>query len=175
VGGEDVTAQALTKVLNHVVTLRLPVDENVETKNLLLTDDELNLMLDELVVLLGSDVTLGVLLTVDTDLLRLGERTDGGGREEREFEVSLLGGETLGESRLAVEHFGGDLGLTLLDGGIVGAARGGTCLHGGSVGLELSLDLSGASVDGLGDDSNFTGLLGGKREPVGNLGGEVLL
>ena len=175
VGGEDVTVEALTEVLHHVVTLGLSVDEDIEVKSFLLLDNELNLALDELLVLLGCDLALSELGASNTDLLGLRERTDGGGGELGELEVGLLGGDTGREGRLAVVHLGGDRGLALLDGGVVGARRGGTGMGRGSVGLELSADGVRAGGDGLGNDGNLLGLLGGEREPVGNLSGELLL
>ena len=62
-GGEDITVKALTKVLHHVVALRLTVDVDVKTKLILDLDDLLNLLLNELLVLLGGNLTLGELVT----------------------------------------------------------------------------------------------------------------
>lgn len=81
-GGERITVQALTKVLNHVITLRLAVDEDIEAKLLLDLDVLLNLLLNELVILLLSDLTLGELVSLDTNLRGLREGADGSGGEE---------------------------------------------------------------------------------------------
>ena len=175
VGGEDVTSQALTEVLDHVVTLGLTVDQDIEAKVLLDLDNVADLLLDELLVLLGSDLTLGELVTLDTDLLGLGEGTDGGGGEEREVDGLALLGNTGGEGRLAVVLLGGDGSLAGLDGGVVGALGGGAGLDRLGVGLELLLDGSGAVGDSLGDHDNLGGLLDGKGEPVTDLGVEGLL
>ena len=45
-------------------------------------DDLVDLLLDELLVFLGSDLALGELVALDTDLLGLGEGADGGGGED---------------------------------------------------------------------------------------------
>lgn len=161
-GGEDVTGQTLTKVLDHVVTLRLSVDKDVEVKGLLLLDNELDLLLNETLILLGGDITLGELLTGDTDLLGLGERSNGGGGEERKVEVSLLTRNTGLKGSETVIHLRGDLGLALLDSGVVGAGRGGTRVHGGGVGIKLSADGLSTLSDGLGNDNNLNSLLGGE-------------
>lgn len=122
-GGEGITVKALTEVLHHVVTLGLAVNVDVKAKLILDLDDLLNLLLDELLVLLGCDLTLGELVTRDTDLLGLGEGSDGGGREHGEVEVLLLLSVTLGEARLALVLLRSDAGLTVLDGLVVGALR----------------------------------------------------
>ena len=56
----------------------LSVDEDVEVDLLLVFDDRLDLVLDESLVLLGRDLTLGVLRASETDLLGLRERSDRG-------------------------------------------------------------------------------------------------
>lgn len=68
---EDETIEAFTEVLNHVVTLRLSVDQEVKTNLLLEVNDGLNLLLDELLVLLLRDLLLSELGTSLTDLLSL--------------------------------------------------------------------------------------------------------
>jgi hypothetical protein len=175
VGSEDVTGEALTEVLHHVVTLGLTVNEDIEVKLLLNLDDIADLGLDELLVLLRGDLTLGELVALDTDLLGLGEGTDGGGGEERELEGLGLLGKTLSELRATVVHVGSDGGLAGLDGGVVGAGRGSTSLDRLGVGLELLTDSGGALGDSLGDHSNLGGLLNSEGEPVTNLSIEGLL
>lgn len=175
VGGENVTSQALTEVLHHVVTLGLTVDEDIEVELLLDLDDLLDLLLDELLVLLRGDLTLGELVTLDADILGLGERTNGGGGEERELEGLGLLGVTLGESGLAVVHLRGDSGLAGLDSGVVGAGRGGTGLNRLGVGLELLTDSGGALGDSLGNHDNLSGLLDSEGEPVADLSVKGLL
>ena len=175
VGGEDVTSEALTEVLHHVVTLGLTVDEDIEIELLLDLDDVLDLLLDELLVLLRGDLTLGELVTLDADLLGLGEGTNGGGGELRELEGLGLFGVTLRESGLAVVHLGGDSGLAGLDSGVVGAGGGGTGLNRFGVGLELLTDSGGALGDGLGNHDNLSGLLDSEGEPVADLSVKGLL
>lgn len=175
VGGEDVTVHALTEVLHHVVTLRLTVDEDVEVKLLLDGDDVPDLLLDELLVLIGGNLTLGELVALDTDVLGLGEGADGGGGEHRELQVGLLLLVTSGEGRLAVVHLLGDLLLPLLDLRLVDAGGRSTGLHALVVGVELALDGIRAISDSLGDDGNLVGLLAGEREPVLDLLRELLL
>lgn len=69
--GEDEALQAFTEVLHHVVTLGLAVNEDVEANLLLESDDVLDLLLDELVVLLLGNLLLVELGTGGTDLLGL--------------------------------------------------------------------------------------------------------
>lgn len=175
VGGEDVTSEALTEVLDHVVTLGLTVDENIQVELLLDLDDLLNLFLDELLVLLSGDLTLGELVTLDTDLLGLGEGSDGGGGEERKVDGLALLGNTGGERRVAVVLLLSDGSLALLDLGVVGALGGSTSLDRLGVDLELLTDSSGSLSDGLGDHNNFVKLLHSKAEPVADLRVQSLL
>lgn len=175
VGSENVTGETLTEVLDHVVTLRLTVDEDIQVELFLDLDNILDLLLDELLVLLRGDFTLGELVTLDTDLLGLRERSDGGGGEERKVDRLALLGKTDGECRLAVVHLLGDGSLALLDLGVVGAAGRGTALNRLGVGLELLTDGSGALSDGLGDHNDFGSLLDSEAKPVTHLGVEVLL
>ena len=174
-GGEDVTIKTLTEVLDHVVTLRLTVNVDVKVQLILDLDDVLDLLLNELLVLLGSDLVLDQLVTLQTDLLGLGEGTDGGGREDGKAEVLLLLCVTGVEGRLAVVHLLGDLGLSVLDLLIVGTGRRSASLHGLGVGLELLTNGGRAFGDSLGNDGDLDGLLGCEREPVLDLLGEGLL
>lgn len=175
VGGEDITSESLTEVLNHVVTLRLSVDKDIQIKLLLDLDDILNLLLDELLVLLGSDIALGVLVSLDTDLRSLGEGSDGGGWEEGEIEILLLLANADWEWVLAVVHLISDGGLSLLDLLVIGALRRSTGLDGLCVGLELVTDSGRTLSHGLGNHGQFRGLLNSKAEPAGNLGVKLLL
>lgn len=138
-------------------------------------DNFLNLLLDEALVLLSGDLTLGELVTLDTDLLGLREGTNRGCGEDGKLEVGLLGSETLGEGRLALVVLGLDGSLAVLDSLVVGALRGGTGLHGLGVGLESLTHGSRALGDGLGNDGNLRNLLDGEREPVGDLSIKLLL
>lgn len=175
VGGESVTIETLTEVLDHVVTLRLTVNVDIEVKLLLDLDNLLDLLLNELLVLSSGDLALGELVTVNADLLGLGEGTDGGGWEQWEAELLLLLGDTDRELRLAVVHSWGNLGLALLDSGVVGALGGSTSLDRLGVGLKSLTDGVWALSDGLGDDGNLSSLLDGEREPIGDLSVKLLL
>jgi hypothetical protein len=174
VGGKDIALEALTEVLDHVVTLRLTVDVDVKAELVLDLDGVVDLLLDEVVILLLVDLTLGELVPLDTDLAGLGERANGGGREERQAKVLLLLSVTVVKLSLAVVLSLGNLRLTLLDLGVVGAGRLGTRLHGGSVGLELSADGAGIGHS-LGKDGNLLDLLAGKGEPLVDISGKLLL
>lgn len=175
VGGESVTIETLTEVLDHVVTLRLTVNVDIEVKLLLDLDNLLDLLLNELLVLSSGDLALGELVTVNADLLGLGEGTNGGGWEQWEAELLLLLGDTDRELRLAVVHSWGNLGLALLDSGVVGALGGSTSLDRLGVGLKSLTDGVWALSDGLGDDGNLSSLLDGEREPIGDLSVKLLL
>lgn len=70
---------------------------------------------------------------------------------------------------------GSDLGLAVLDLGVVGARGGGTSLHRLGVGLKLFTDGSRALGDSLGNDGNLNSFLRGEREPVSNLRIQLLL
>ena len=175
VGGKSITIKALTEVLNHVVTLWLTVDVNIEVKLLLDLDNIGDLVLNELLVFGSGDLTLGELVTLDTDILGLWEGTNGGGWEQWKLELLLLLRDTDWELSLAVVHLRGDLGLALLDGWVVGALGGSTSLDGLGVGLKSLTDGSWSLGDGLGNDSDLSGLLDGEGEPIGNLSIELLL
>lgn len=84
---EDVTSKTLAEVLDHVVTLGLTVHEDIKIELLLNLDNFGDLGFDELLVLLSSDFALGELVTGDTDVRRLGERANGGGRELGQLDV----------------------------------------------------------------------------------------
>lgn len=174
VGGEDVAVEALTEVLDHVVALGLTVDVDIEVKLVLDGDGEVDLLLDEVVVLLGGDLALGELVALDANLAGLGEGTNGGGGEERKAEVLLLLSIAGVETGLAVVLLRGDGSLALLDLGVVGAGGLGTSLDGGGVGIELSADSLGVG-DSLGKDGNLLDLLGSEREPLIDISGELLL
>jgi hypothetical protein len=174
VGGEDVTVEALTEVLDHVVTLGLTVDVDIKVKLILNLDGKVDLLLDEVIVLLLGDLTFGELIALDTDLAGLGERTDSGGGEKREAKMLLLLSVPGVETGLAVVLLRGNGSLALLDLGVIGAGRVGTSLDGGSVGLELGLHGLRRS-DGLSEDGNLLDLLGSEREPLVDIRGELLL
>lgn len=55
------------------------MNEDVEANLLLELDDLLDLLLDELLVLLGRELALAELGTSNTNFLSLGEGTNGGG------------------------------------------------------------------------------------------------
>ena len=174
VGGEDISVETLAEVLDHVVTFGLTMNVDIQTKLVLDLDGVLDLLLNEAVVLLLVDLALGKLVTLDADLLGLGEGSNGGGGEQGKAEVLLLLGVALLEGRLAVVHLRGDLGLAVLDLGVVRAGRLGARLHGGSVGVELGADGLGVR-HGLGEDSDVVALLNGEGEPAVYLARELLL
>jgi len=173
--GKGVTSQALTEVLDHVVTLGLAVDEDVKVELLLDIDDHLDLTLDELVVLLSSDLTLGELVALLSDFAGLGERANGGGGELGELDgLGLLLNAGL-EGRLAVVHLRSDSSLASLDGGVVGTLGGSARLDRLGVGLELGSNSSTALGDSLGNDNDLGDLLDSEAEPISDLGVELLL
>lgn len=175
VSGEDETVQLLTEVLNHVVSLGFTVDKDIEANLLLDLDVVLNFLVDEGLVVLGGDGSLGELCTGSANLGSLREGTNGGSGEEGELEVLLLSRKTDSEVVGTLVQLGGDLALALLDSGVIGAGRLLARLHGSSIGIELGPDRVGALSNSLGNDSNLLGLLNGKGEPVSNLSGELLL
>lgn len=175
VGGEGVSVKTLAKVLNHIVTLWLTVNVDIEVKLLLDPDDIGDLLLNELLVLGSGDLTLGKLVTLDTDVLGLWERANGGGWEHWKLELLLLLGDAGWELGLAVVHLWANLRLTLLDGWDVGALGGSTSLDRLGVGLECLTDGCWALSDGLGDGGDLSGLLDGEGKPVGNLSIDLLL
>lgn len=164
VGGEGVTLQLLTEVLNHVVSLWLTVDKDIQTDLLLESDDSLNLLVDELLVLLLGDGTLGELVSVDSDVLGLRERTDGGGWEQRQVVLLLLSSQSLWEWRGSGRQRLVDGSHSLLNLWVGGDGRLLSGLDGLSVSsVQVSNILTG-NVLGNGNDS--VQLLGGELEPV---------
>lgn len=83
-----------------------------------------------------------------------------------------MSGDTFGEGRLAVVHFGSDVRETLTNGGIRVLLKVTTSFDGSSVLLEFTLD-GFSVVEGLGDNRNFSDLFGGEREPILLLGFET--
>jgi len=69
--GEDEALELLAEVLNHVVTLGLSVDEEIEVDLLLEADNGLDLLLDELFILSLRDRALSELSTGLTNFLGL--------------------------------------------------------------------------------------------------------
>jgi len=173
--GESVTLESLTEELNHIVTLGLTVDEDIKVKLLLDLDILLDLLLNETVILLSGDLTLGELVSLNSDLLGLGERSDGGGREEGKVQLLLLLADTNSELTVSLVVLLGNLGLALLDLRVVGARRVSASLDGLGVSLKLLTDGSRALGDSLGNESNLRSLLSGEGEPIGNLRVQLLL
>ena len=80
----------LTKVLYHVVTLELTVNENVKTNLFLELDALCDLVLVEVYILLLGDVALSEILTVLSYVSSLREGTDSCCREQGKIESCLL-------------------------------------------------------------------------------------
>ena len=172
--GEDEAVEELTEVLNHVVTLGLTVDEHVEVEGLLLLNDHLDLVLEELLVLLLGDLGLGEAGTVLADLLGLRERADGGGGEDGEVEVLLLDLLADREGRLAGKVLVLDVGNALTDGGVRVLLEVTTSLDALLVGGERLGGGAGVAESGS-ERGDLGALLVGEREPVEDLGAELLL
>lgn len=69
--GEDIALEALTEVLDHVVTLRLTVDVDIQAELILDLNALVDLTADEFLILLRGNLALGELVTLDSDLLGL--------------------------------------------------------------------------------------------------------
>lgn len=69
--GEDKAVELFTEVLNHVVALWLAVDKEVQANLLLESNNLLDLLLNEILILLGSELALSELETSGANLLRL--------------------------------------------------------------------------------------------------------
>ena len=69
--GEGEALELLAEVLDHVVTLGLTVDKEVEANFLLESDNKLNLLLDEILVLGFSEFASAKASTSRTNLLGL--------------------------------------------------------------------------------------------------------
>ena len=117
--GEDKSVEVFTEVLNHVVPLGFTVDEEIKADPLLEGNDVLDLLLDEVLVLLLGDLTLAQLGTSSTDLLGLGEGSNGGSRELGQVQFLLLDLLTNSEGTLPLQLIGGDGSNPLAD-GVVG-------------------------------------------------------
>lgn len=148
------------------------MDEEVKTALLLEVNNSLDLVLHSLLVLLLGDLTLAELGTGNSDLLGLGERTDGGGGELGEVEVLLLGLTTGRERRLSLELLLGDGSNSVTDSRVRGSLK----LSSGSNVLGVLLE-DGAlgTVKSLGKGGNFLTLLLGEREPAQLLSSELVL
>ena len=82
VDSESVTFQLFTEELNHIVSFWFTVDQDVQTDFFLESDDSFDFFIDELFVFFTSDGTLVELVSVDSDVLGLRERTDGSSWEQ---------------------------------------------------------------------------------------------
>jgi hypothetical protein len=173
---EHEAVQLFTEVLNHVVTFRLAVDEEVKADFLLELDDHLNLLLDELIVFSLGDLALAELGTGRTDFFGLGERTDGSGGELGQVEVLGLDFLASGERTLAVVHVRGNGSDTLANSVVRSGLKLATLGNGDLVGLKSSRDLGVLRArENSCDGGNLGRLLKGEREPVPLLLGELLL
>lgn len=167
---ENETVELLAKVLDHVVTLGLTVDKEVEANLVLELARVLDLVLHRSLVLFLGDLALGKLGTGKTDLLGLGERADGGGGELGQVEVLLLGLATGGKGRLARELLLGDGGDTVTDGRVGSALE---LTTSGNVFGVLLKDLALGAVQGGSERGDLGTFLFGKRQPRHLLGGEL--
>jgi len=152
------------------------VDEKVEAALLLETNNGFDLLLDELVVLLGGDLAFAQLGTSLANLLGLRERADGSRGELGQVEV--LGLDLLAncEGALALELVGCDGSNTLADTIIRGALEFATLRNGDLVLLEGGGDSSILRArEGGSNGRNLGTLLKGEREPIFLLSGELLL
>lgn len=87
----------------------------------------------------------------------------------------LLLSKTAFEAVLAGVHIWGDLGLAVLNLGVVGTLRFGPRLHRSSVGVQFGLNSGRAGSDSLSKDGDFVALLDGEGEPLVDLLGQLLL
>ena len=176
VPGEDKSIEMFAKVLNHVVPLGLAVDEKIKTDLLLEGNDALDLLLDELLILLLCELTLAQLGTSGTDLLGLGEGSDGGSGELGQVQLLLLDLLTNSERALPLQLVGGDCGNPFANGVVGGVFKLTSLGDRGSVGLEGLGDsgVLGSRKDG-GDYANLRSLLESEGEPILLLGSQLLL
>lgn len=167
--GEDESVQLFTKVLDHVVSLGFTVDEQVQSDLLLESNDLFDFVLHGLFVVLLGELVLVELGSGSSDLLGLGERTNGSGGELGQVQVGLLGLSSLREGRLSLEHFRGNGGQSVTDGRVRGSLE----LPSGRDVLGVLLEVFGfGTADGLGQRSDFLTLFEGERQPGGLLGGQ---
>lgn len=148
------------------------MDEEVKTALLLEVNNSLNLVLHSLLVLLLGDLTLAELGTGNSDLLGLGERTNGGGGELGEVEVLLLGLTTGRERRLSLELLLGDSSNSVTDSRVRSSLE----LSSGSNVLGVLLECGTlGTVKSLGKGGNLLTLLLGEREPAQLLSSKLVL
>src|SRR5665213_3267144 len=93
----------LAKVFDHVVTLELAMNENIEPNLLLFADALLGLLLQEIVVLGIGDCALLVCSALLTNLLCLRKRTNRCRRQQRKTKLFPLHRDTLLIRRSAPE------------------------------------------------------------------------
>ena len=173
---EDKSVELFTEVLNHVVSLRFTVDEEIKSDLLLEGDDALNLLLDEALVLLLGDLVLVQFGTSTTDLLGLGEGSDGGGGELGQAQLLFLDLLTNSEGAPPLQHVGSDGSNPLADGIVGGMLEFTSFGDRDPVGLESTGDgrILGPGKDG-GDDMNLRSLLESEGEPILLFGSQLLL
>ena len=169
--GEDKSIEMFTEVLNHVVPLRFTVNEEIKTDPLLEGDDIFDLLLDEALVFLLGNFTLVQLGAGGTDLLGLGEGSDGSSGELGQVQLLPLGLLTDSEGAPPLQLVGGDGSNPLADGIIGGMLELTSLSDRGPVGLESTGDgrILGSGKDS-GDNMNFRSLLECEGEPILLLG-----
>ncbi|KAH3676284.1 hypothetical protein WICPIJ_009159 [Wickerhamomyces pijperi] len=172
VGGEGETLQLFTKVLNHIVSLWFTVNQNVQVDFFLESDNLFDFGLNELLVGFWGELTLGKLVSVDSDVLGLWEGTNGGGWEQWQLVNLFLFLDSFDEWGGTTTQLVGDLSDSLLDSSVVGDGGFGSGLDGGSVGGEGFRDIFTRNV--LGNNNNFVQLLGGKGEEIFNFSRQLL-
>lgn len=161
--------------MDHVVALRLTVDQNVQVKVLLELDNLADLLLDEFLVLLSGNLALGELVALNADLLGLGEGTNCGSGEQGQLDGLGLLSNAGSEGRLAEVVSLSNSGLAGLDRGVVSALGSSARLDGLGVGLKLSGNGSRALSNSLADNNHFLELLDSEAEPVTDLRVKLLL
>ena len=165
-----------TEVLNHVVPLRFTVDKEIQTDPLLEGNNAFNLLFDEVLVFLLGDLTLAQFGTSGTDLLGLGEGSDGGSGELGQVQFLLLDLLANSKRALPLQLIGGDGSNPLADGVIGGVLELTSLSDRGPVSLKSIGDgrVLGSGKDS-GDDVNLRSLLESEGEPILLLGGQLLL
>ncbi len=112
--GEREAGELFAEILHHVVALKLAMHGHVDTDLILPLHSLSGFFFQEGLVLVFLDIAALIQSTGFAHVMRLRERADGGGRQQRQAQQRLLLGNARAKRAGAVGHVRGDGGHALL-------------------------------------------------------------
>ncbi|MNX92506.1 hypothetical protein D3C86_1246530 [compost metagenome] len=165
----------LGEVFDHVVALGFTVHQHVQAQVFLDLHGVTDLAVHRFGVFGFGQLALFERLASQTDRRGLRERTDGGGREQRQVQAGALFLDALGKRRMTLAVLGGDGGNTRLHSWLMNAWRCRTAgLHGAAVSQRFKHLRRFRFIHRLSQHRDFFTLLHGKRQPAFQFGIELV-